>query len=287
MKTHRIAAALILVCATPAMAQLNPSSNSMDSPTGSLVKRPAPVAAEMTPAATVTMAKERINAEKNAGKVPDRNTLQLLLSAQSSLKDEAGLEATLEEETADYNDPADWTQIIDMTFATPGLRDQDAIWLGRLMFLAGGTVSPDDASTVGTIASQHAFFGDAVNAKAHGAAVDPDPGPRADNDKKTIQQQIDAGPAQDGAYNAKLAEALYSYGMYPQAEAAAKAAMQKGGNPDASEPAMVLGQALTGEGKYDDAVAAFGQVAGGGPATPRIARLWADYAKIKKNPPKR
>ncbi len=43
----------------------------------------------------------------------------------------------LEEEAADYNHPADWTQIIDMTFGTPGLRDQDGIWLGRLLFVVG------------------------------------------------------------------------------------------------------------------------------------------------------
>ena len=48
---------------------------------------------------------------------------------------------------------------------------------------------------------------------------------------------------------------------------------------------MVLGQALTAQGKYDDAIAAFGQVHGGGPATARIIRLWVDYANIKKNPP--
>ena len=48
---------------------------------------------------------------------------------------------------------------------------------------------------------------------------------------------------------------------------------------------MVLGQALTAEGKYDEAIAAFGQVTGGGPATSRIARLWQEYATIKKNPP--
>ena len=65
-------------------------------------------------------------------------------------------------------------------------------------------------------------------------------------------------------------------------EAAAKRAIQKGGNPDPSEAPMVLGQALTAQGKYDDAVAAFGQVGGGGPVTARIARLWADYARIKK-----
>ena len=97
-----------------------------------------------------------------------------------------------------------------------------------------------------------------------------------------MPDQITQEQAQDSAYNAKLAEALYGYGMYPQAEAAAKLAIQKGGSPDPSEAPMVLGQALAAEGKYDDAVVAFGQVSGGGPVTPRIARLWADFARIKK-----
>jgi hypothetical protein len=236
----------------------------------------------MSPEATVEAAKQRIEADKKAGRVPDRNTLKMLLSAQSRLKDEAGMADTLEEEAADYNDPADWTEIIDITFGTPGLRDQDGIWLGRLLFAVGAKVSPIDASTVGEIASQHGFFGDAVNAKAHGGQVDPDPAPRADIDKKTMVQQIAGEQAGDGTYNAKLAEALYGYGMYPEAEAAAKLAIQKGGNPDPSEAPMVLGQALTADGKYDDAVVAFGQVKGGGPVTPCIVRLWADYAKIKK-----
>jgi TolA-binding protein len=280
-----VAAALACGFALAAAAQVNQSDTS-DSPTGSRIKRAAPVAAEETPGATAAAAKERIAILKKTGKVPDRNTLQLLLAAQVALKDEAGMADTLEEEAADYNQPADWTEIIDITFGTPGLRDQDAIWLGRLMFVVDAPVAPNDASMVGAIASQLAFFGDAVNAKAHGGAVDPDPAPRADNDKKTIQQQIAGEPAGDGTYNAKLSEALYSYGLYPEAEAAARLAIQKGGNPDASEAPMVLGQALTAERKYDDAVAAFGQVSGGGPATPRIARLWGDFAKIRKNLPK-
>jgi hypothetical protein len=231
------------------------------------------------------LAQQRIDAAKKAGKTPDRNALQLLLSSQAGLKDEAGAEATLEEEVADYNDPNDWAQLIDVAITSPGIRDLDAIWLGRLLFAVGGTVSKQDADMIGALASHDTFFGDAVNAKTHGGTVDPDPGPRADADKKTIQQQIAAEAAQPGVYSAKLAEALYSYGMYPEAEAAARLAMQKGGDPDASEAPMVLGQALIGEGKYSDAIAAFGQVTGGGPATPRIVRLWTDYAKFKAAPP--
>jgi tetratricopeptide (TPR) repeat protein len=122
-------------------------------------------------------------------------------------------------------------------------------------------------------------------AQQHGASGYPDPTARADADKKTMAQQIAAGQKQGGQYNAKLAEALYSYGMYPEAQAAAELAMSKGGATDPSEAPMVLGQALVAEGKYDDAIAAFGKVTGGGPATPRIVRLWTDYANIKKNPP--
>jgi TolA-binding protein len=277
-KLGAAAAAFTLTFASLAIAQVGQSSDSL-----SHLNRPTPPpTAQMSPEATVEAAKKRIEADKKAGRVPDRNTLQMLLSAQSQLKDEAGMADTLEEQAADYNDPADWTEIIAITFGTPGLRDQDAIWLGRLLFVVGAQVPPTNASTVGQIASQHGFFGDAVNAKARGGQVDPDPTPRADSDKKTMPDQIAQQQAQDGAYNAKLAEALYGYGMYPQAEAAAKLAIQKGGNPDPSEAPMVLGQALTAEGKYDDAVVAFGQVRGGGSVTPRIARLWADYAKIKK-----
>ena len=277
-KRLSVLAAFALVSAAPANAQVGQSSGDLSH----LNRPPPPPGAQMSPEATVTAAKQRVEADKKAGRVPDRKTLQMLLSAQSQLKDEAGMADTLEEEAADYNDPADWTEIIAITFGTPGLRDQDGIWLGRLLFVVGAQVPPSDASTVGQIASQHGFFGDAVNAKAHGGQVDPDPTPHADSDKKTMPDQIAQEQAQDGAFNAKLAEALYGYDMYREAEAASKLAIQKGGNPDPSEAPMVLGQALTAEGKYDDAVAAFGQVRGGGPVTPRIARLWADYAKIKK-----
>ena len=73
--------------------------------------------------------------------------------------------------------------------------------------------------------------------------------------------------------------------MYPEAETIAKLAISKGGATDPTEAPMVLGQSLLAQGKYDDAVAAFGQVQGGGPATARITRLWVALANIKKNPP--
>jgi len=228
---------------------------------------------------------KRIDATIAAHQKPERNTLEMLMNSQVNLTDEAGAEKTLEILVATYNDPNDWQQMIDVAFSTKGLRDVDAIWLGRLLFLSGATVSSQDANMIGSTASHLTFYGDAQVAQQHGGSGFPDANANANKDKGSIQQQIAAGQKQNGQYNIKLAEALYSYGMYPEAEAAARLAQTKGGATDASEVPMVLGQALAAEGKYDDAIAAFGQVTGGGPATPRIARLWTDYATIKKNPP--
>src|SRR5450432_46854 len=132
MKKHLGAAAAVftLTFSSLAIAQVGQSSDSL-----SHLNRPAPPpTAQMSPEATVAAAKQRIEADKKTGRLPDRKTLQMLLSAQSQLKDEAGMADTLEEEAADYNDPADWTEIIAIALGTPGLRDQDGIWLGRLLF---------------------------------------------------------------------------------------------------------------------------------------------------------
>src|SRR5215467_4398062 len=164
------AAIFTLAFSSLAIAQVGQSSGDF-----SRLHRPTPPpAGQMSPEATAAAAKQRIEADKKAGRIPDRQTLQMLLSAQSQLKDEAGMADTLEELAADYNDPADWTEIIGITFGTPGLRDQDGIWLGRLLFVVGVQVPPADASTMGEMAIQHGFFGDAVNAKAHGGQMGSD-----------------------------------------------------------------------------------------------------------------
>src|SRR5262249_52195436 len=154
-------------------------------------------------------------------------------------KDQAGAQKTLELLVADYNEPGDWQQMIDVTMGTQGLRDLDSVWLGRLLFLSGATVSPTDASLIGATASHLTFYGDAQVAQSHGGNGFPDANAAANKDKATIQQQIAAESKQNGQYAVKLAEALYSYGMYPEAEAAARLAMQKGGAADASEAPMV------------------------------------------------
>ena len=235
-----------------------------------------------------TWATAQIAADKAANRTPAKHTLEVLMSANVGLKDESGAEAVLEETVADYNDPNDWAQLIDVAVTSEGIRDVEAIWLGRLLYLTNAPASKQDMDMIGTIASHLTFFGDAVNAKGKGGTIDPDPTPRAEADKKTIAEQVAQESSQSGVYSAKLAEALYSYGMYPEAEAAANVALTKGvtgAGADPSEAPMVLGQALAAQGKFAEAKAAFAKVTGGGPATARITRLWVALCNFKLNPP--
>jgi hypothetical protein len=230
------------------------------------------------------LAKKPIDDAVAAGQRPTLDDINLLFRVQAMAKDEAGAQQTLELRASTYNDPDDWTKIIDAILGTKGETDQDLIYLGRLLFVSGANVSVQDASIVGQTASHLTFFGDAVNAQKHGGTGFPDATARAEADKKTIPAQIAAGAKQGGQYNVKLAEALYSYGMYPEAETAAKLAQTKGGATDPTEAPMVIGMSQVGQGKYTDAAAAFATVTGGSPATPRIAKLWGDFAKMKANP---
>ncbi len=230
------------------------------------------------------MAQKHIDAAKAAGQKPNRNDYDVIMSAQVKAKDEAGAEATLEQLVADYNDPEDWKQIISVSYGQKGIRDIDALYLGRLMFLVEPSPPANDASIVGGVANKLGFYGDALKAQQAGGTGFPDANANAQKDKASIQQQIAAGAKQNGTYNIKLAEALYGYGMYAQAETAAQQAQSKGGVADPTEVPMVLGMVQAAQGKYQDALAQFAKVQGGGPATPRIVRLWTYYVKSKMGP---
>lgn len=222
---------------------------------------------------------KQIDAATAAGKAPSRDSLLSLMSAQIKAKDEAGAEKTMVQQVLYYNDKDDWKQIIDVTISTRGVRDIDAVMLGRLLFASGGTVSKDDAQLIGETTQKLALYGDAQQAQSKGATLQLDPA-RVASDKASLPQQINMGAGQNGLFNVKLAEALYGYGMYAQAETAAKLAQTKSG-ADAAEVAMTIGMAQAMQGKYPEAIATFGTVQGGGPLTPRVAELWTVYAKNK------
>ncbi len=236
-------------------------------------------------AGAAALAQKNIDAANAAGKKPERNDLDVVLAAQVKQKDEPGAEKTLESLVANYNTPDDWNQIMGVALTTKGMRDIDYVYMGRLMFLqSGGKLSQSDASLIGSTASKEGLYGDAVQAEKAGGTNFPPPDAKADADKKTMPQQIAGGAKQNGQYNVKLAEALYGYGMYPEAIAAAQAAKSKGGATDTTEPDMVVGMAQTATGQYAAAATTFGGINQSNPASARVVRLWSYYVKAKANP---
>ena len=227
------------------------------------------------------IAQKNIDAAKAAGKKPDEADLQIILSGQVKTKDEVGAEATLEQLVSYYNSPEDWNQIMGVSLTTKGMRDIDYIYMGRLMLVNGGKISATDAQLVGSVANKSALYGDAdAMQKAGGPPADA----RMAADKKTIAAQIAAEAKQGGEYAVKTAEALYGYGMYAEAEAAARLAQSKGGAKDPTEAPMVIAMAQAAQGKFAEAATGFAGITAPNPASARVVRLWGYYAKTKANP---
>ena len=236
-------------------------------------------------AGAAQLAQKNIDAATAAGKKPERNDLDVVLAAQVKQKDEAGAEKTLEQLVANYNSPDDWNQLMEVSLTTKGMRDIDYVYMGRLMLLqGGGKLSQSDATLIGSTASKEGLYGDAVQAEKAGGTGFASPDAKADADKKTMAQQIAAGAKQNGQYNVKLAEALYGYGMYPEAIAAAQTAKSKGGVTDPTEPDMVIGMAQAASGQYQAAATTFAGINQSNPASARVVRLWGYYVKSKANP---
>ena len=200
-------------------------------------------------AGATALAQKNVDAAAAAGQKPARTDLDVIMAAQVKQKDEAGAEKTLEALVANYNSPDDWKQMMEVSLTTKGMRDIDYVYMGRLMFLQGGQVNAADASLVGSTASRLGFLGEAVQAQKLGGTGFPD------NDRQGRGRQEDHGgpdrrrrqaerplQCEDGRSAVRLWHVSGG-------QAAAQAAKQKGGVPDASEADMVIGQAQVASGQ--------------------------------------
>lgn len=235
-------------------------------------------------AGATAISQKNIDAATAAGQKPALNDLQIIMNAQVKQNDQAGAEKTLETLVANYNQPSDWNQLMAVGLTTKGMRDIDYIYMGRLMFMQGGTVTPSDASLIGSTASKLGFLGEVLELEKRGGTGFTPAGDKVAADKKTIPAQIAAGPKQNGLYNVKLAQALYGYGMYPEAIAAAQLGKSKGGDPDPTEADMVIGQAQAASGQYAAAATTFAGIQQPNPASARVVRLWTYFVKSKASP---
>lgn len=226
-------------------------------------------------------AQKNIDTAKAAGKQPVRTDFEIIMSSQVQQKNQAAAEQTLEQMVATFNDPKDWAQMLSVSLGIKGMRDIDYVYLGRLMFATGANIPATDMQLVGSNANKQGFYGDAEEAQKKGG---PAPDSRMAADRKSIPQQITAGAKQGGEYNVKLAQALYGYGMYAEAETAARLAKSKGDAKDPTEADMVIGLSQQAQGKYSEASTTLGAIKAPNPAADRVLRLWNLYVKAKASP---
>ena len=232
-------------------------------------------------ASAQAQAQKNIDTAKAAGKLPVRTDFEIIMSSQVQQKNQAAAEQTLEQLVATFNDPKDWAQMLSVSLGIKGMRDIDYVYLGRLMFATNANVPATDMQLVGSNANKQGFYGDAEQAQKKGG---PAPDARMATDRKTVPQQITQGAKEGGEYNVKLAQALYGYGMYAEAETAARLAKTKGGVKDPTEADMVITLAQQAQGKYSEASTTLGGITAPNPAAARVQRLWGHFLKAKAQP---
>jgi hypothetical protein len=227
-----------------------------------------------------TLGQKVIADAKAAGTLPPQAVLAFLENSYEDTGDKAGKEVVSEELALDYNAPSDWARIIAMASNLPG-KPLDTLNLLRLGVVTGAALTATDYTDMGTVATHNGFYGDAEVAARHGGKV-AGAAAKAAADQKELPGLIAAAKNQDAKHNIVLAEDVYGYGRYAEAEELARRALSKGG--PAEEANMLIGMSLVGQSKYADAAATFAQVKGT-PEGTQAAHLWALYAQHKAAPP--
>jgi hypothetical protein len=226
-----------------------------------------------------------------AGQPPSQAALEIKLESLIKAKREADAEATIEQMVTYYNDADEWGQIVDVALGVKGIKDVEALHIYRLRIAAKANGTEDDYRLAATLAQQLSYPGEAqafLNAGiAAGKMNSGNPLVKSVNaaaaaDRGVLPQFEKLAKTASGDIGLKLAETYYGYGRYADAEAAARAALAKGGAKlNSSEAQMLIGEALLGEGKNADAVTAFNAVQGSTAAWTKAQHIWLVFANRK------
>ena len=232
-------------------------------------------------------------AAKNA--VPQRDSYQLLLSAQNRLKDMAGEVATIQTMAGLYGTDEDWGRVIDITIgslpaANKNSRTVAAFFLYRLRMEVGAATSADDYELAAELATDQNSPGDVLKAanqaKAHGKttkklnALLAKALGEVKRDKASLPA-ADAAAAKsaNGTLDVSVAEGYYGYGQFADAERVAARAVAKGGVKK-NEALLIMGASQALQGKNAEAAATLAKVKGD-TALEKAANCWMIYATRK------
>jgi tetratricopeptide (TPR) repeat protein len=223
-------------------------------------------------------AEKAIAAAKAAGKQPPQAALEITMNSQAKANPEAAVQ-TLEQIVTQTNSPADWDRLIGVSFNAKGMNDVTAMDLYRLM-LVTRAFNASEAKLAGRLANSLHYYGDAVAIMESAGATGPDLSTAKSSSAKEqglIATEISAARKSGGTTALNVAEGLYGYGRYAEAEELGRLAGAKAGkNP--GEAQMVVGMAQVRQGKFAEAAQTFQSVSGNA-AMMRAAHLWGIFAR--------
>jgi len=239
-------------------------------------------------------AQQSIDLAKAAGQPSDPNALQIVMGSQVKQNNQAGAEQTLEQIAVQNNSPQTWGQLVGVAFGAKGMNDQVALYLYRLLVVAGA-MDGNSYKEMGSLLSELGYPTEAARVLEQGtssgkissaqvAAMLTKARHDAAIDERSLPQiAASAEKSRTGEQDVKLGEDYWGYGRYADAEAAARRAVAKGGLKTPAEGTLLIGAAEVVQGKYADAGQSLSQVAGNEAQT-KTAHLWSLYAQAKQGP---
>jgi tetratricopeptide (TPR) repeat protein len=228
------------------------------------------------------------NAEK-AGRVPQENWIQIVLSSQFKSDNKEGIGDALKKMVRYYPKPEYWENLLDI-YRRKDSSDRVTLGYYRLMNDTGTLKQKGDYVEMAQLAMDAGVPGEAkaivdagmkngtlkVEEKTEQGRYDrllAGASKQADADQKALPQLAkEAEKSQQGQADVALGQAYLSYGQFDEAIGALQRGIRKGGVTDADEANISLGIAHLKKGQKDQARQAFKAVKDGS--------KWSDLAEL-------
>jgi tetratricopeptide (TPR) repeat protein len=232
----------------------------------------------------VKLLQPTINNEK-----PDKTSLELLASSYYQMHDDAGSFRTQLLLTTYYPDPQHWHDLIKMVSHGRTLDDHQNLELYRLRMATGDLKSQDDYSEMAQIAIELMFPKEAQDTLDKAKKANVLSGERSNrlvtmtntavtNDAAAMANVKKAADAGDPNASVQLGEMLWTYGKYPEAEAAVRAGLKNPALKDPDQAKITLAHVLISENKKAEAAQTLNSIPKTSKQAP-IAQVWAIYAR--------
>jgi len=232
-----------------------------------------------------------VNRAERAGRTPQENWLQLIMSSKYNLDDQSGIADALKKLVRYYPKEEYWANVLDI-YRRKAEGDRVTLGYYRLMNDAGVLKDKGDYVEMAQLAIDAGVPGEAQHVVEKGVesgtlkSADKTEQGRYDrlltsakklatDDQASLSQLAkEAEKATKGQPSVALGQAYLSYGKYAEAIEALKRGIAKGGLLDADEAQISLGIAYMKSGQKDQARQAF-QAVKDASKWEQLAELWA------------